>query len=64
MNLTELKKILENKSQQELTQEILTLYKKIPTVKEYYQVQYGDTPYCHVGYIMLLMLTQYPSLQY
>jgi hypothetical protein len=42
MNATTLKKNLEQKTKQELTQEIVTLYNKFPAVKEYYQAQEGD----------------------
>lgn len=42
MNATTLKKNLEQKTKEELIQEIATLYNKFPVVKEYYQAQDGD----------------------
>ncbi|CAK0741557.1 conserved hypothetical protein [Gammaproteobacteria bacterium] len=42
MTVTVLKKKLEQKSKQELIQDISELYKKFPAVKEYYQIQQGD----------------------
>lgn len=42
MNVTILKKILAQKSKQELIDEILELYNKFPAVKECYQVKNGN----------------------
>jgi hypothetical protein len=42
MNSATLKRNLEQKTKQELIQEIATLYNKFPAVKEYYQAQEGD----------------------
>ena len=39
INWTQIKKVLAEKSKQELLKEISILYKKFPQVKEYYQVQ-------------------------
>jgi len=42
MTVAGLKKKLDDKSKQELVQEISELYKKFPDVRSYYQAQYGD----------------------
>ena len=43
LSITKLKKELDQKTKKELINEISTIYKKFPQVKEYYKAQYTDS---------------------